>query len=380
MAFLNTPVQVQTTRELYNEIIAVYKGFTGVTTVPEKGIISGMAWAMASIFVTLFRLGNWAFRQIFIQTADAQWVEERGNELGIIKKPGQKAIMTASVTGATAASIPAGTLYQINDVVYQTTATATVTSGEATITIQATTAGAEFELSVSDELSLVQPVVGVPSTAIVASVVTEGLDSEDNDEYKTRVDTRIKKPPQGGAAFDYFLWATEVDGIIDVLVYETNSGDVDVYPIADGADEDKLPTAGQLESVEDEIETSGDSEFQDRRPLGASVNVEIASNIEISVVINGFGSDRPQAVKDSIESELTRYFDERRPSNPLTGKVGSIVEVNVAQVLTLVNTITIANGFSVGGVQLFNGPSEIFVRYFIPQGNLTTRGVVTYNA
>lgn len=380
MAFLNTPVQVQTTRELYNEIISVYKGFTGVTTVPEKGILSGMAWAMASIFVTLFRLANWSFRQIFIQTADAQWVEERGNELGIIKKPGQKAIMTASVTGATAANIPAGTLYQINDVVYQTTATATVTGGEATITIQATQPGAEFQLSVSDELALVQPVVGVPSTAIVASVVTEGLDPESDADYKTRVNTRIKKPPQGGAAFDYFLWATEVDGIVDVLVYETEAGDVIVYPIADGSDEDKFPTAGQLAAVEDEIETSGDSAFQDRRPLGASVNVEFVSNIQISVVINGFGADRPQSVKDAIEDELMRYFDERRPSNPLTGKVGSIVEVNVAEVLTLVNTITIANGFSVGGVQLFNGPQEIFVRYFIPQGNLTTIGVVTYNA
>lgn len=378
MALPNTPIEIPTTLGIQTFIIEYYKDSLGLDSVPEKSIVVTIAWALASIYVTLFMFATWCFNQIFIGTADPYWVEVRGNELGIYKKEGVKAIMEVESTGMTATQIDQGTLYTINDLVYTVTANAFPTNGNITFYVQAPESGEQFELSIGDELNLVQPIVGVPNVATVSFVNTNGVDPEDADTYAARVDFRIKNAPQGGSAADYYLWSTDVDGITDIYAYLTDIDDNEIYPIADGSGVNKIPTAAQITLVEESIEKSSDSDFQNRRPTTAKVFVKTVLNENYDIVILGYGTGRPPSLATNIEAELTKYFDKKRASNPSLNKIGDITIVNVNAIITIINTLTNVEGFSITGIVLTVNGGEISIERPIPQYNVASLGLVNY--
>lgn len=379
MAFPTTPQQTLTTKEIEDYIVNAYKSKVGVTTVPEKGIIRAMAGALAGIYVLLYRLGNWAFRQIFIQTADPEAVTARGEELGIFQGVGTVAVMRAQCSGVTASTIPAGTLYQINDNVYTTTDAATPVVGIATLTLQAPQAGEAFQLSPGDVLQIVRPSAGIPETATIVQVVTEGEDPESFEDYFNRVDARIKRPPQGGSAADYYLWATEVEGIVDCLVYNTQDF-VLVLPIAEGEGDERFTTESQRTAVTASIESSDSTGYNDRRPVTHNVFVAQVLAEDYNVTINGFGSGRPQTLIDNIESEIQKYFDSRRPLLAGLGFTGNINFVNRNDLTTIVNTLTNAEGFSISSVNVTVNGSSVAVSRALPQSTIANLTEIIFNA
>lgn len=378
MALPNTPIETPTTLEIQEFIVEYYKAARGITSLPDKSIVRILAGGIAAIYVTLFMFATWAFNQIFIGDADPFWVETRGRELGIDPKGGQNAIMTCLVTGATAAQIEQGTLYQYNDIAYTVNANATVVNGEATIFVEAPEIGEAFEISPGEEITLVKPIVGVPAIATVQEISTDGVSEESDDDYYQRVDTRIKLPPQGGAPGDYFLWTTEVEGISDCYVYQTEAGDVDVYPIAEGDGADRIPSPAQITEVEQSIETSGEFVYNDRRPVNDNVLVSLISNEDYDVEILGFGVGRPPSLEQDIEAELKKYFEARRASNPALGKTGNINLVNINAIVTIINTLTTAAGFSITGVIVTVNNTPISVEIPVPQYNIASLGNVIY--
>lgn len=384
MSLENTPIETPKTADIAKFIQNEYKSLTGVTTIPEGGTVWTLSWALAAIYILIYRFGTWAFNQIFFSRADSYYKKERGREYGLFQGTGLRAVLEGITGGGTpSALLPAGTLYQSvdNQGIYSVDSDAFVDpSGDLVAQVRANEVGADFTLSAGQQLTLVSPLAGIPTILFVTSVITDGEDPESDEAYFDRIDSRIKRPPQGGSPGDYFLWSTEVDGVIDVVLYEQVSGEIDVYPIVEGDNGiDRKPSASDIQRVEDSIESSGQFVYNDRRPIGADVNVDYIGLEEYRVEIEGFTSNGGTPTQEqAIYDEINNYLGGLRPTNPGLGKEGDTTEVNANIIFSIVNTITLAAGFTVDDVRTYFIPTSAPEEQVLPKRPLAPAKIVQF--
>jgi uncharacterized phage protein gp47/JayE len=366
MSLNNAPITTPTTEGIAEYIQNEYKSLTGVTSIPTGGIVWTWSWALAAIYILLYRFGTWSFNQIFFSSADAYYKKERGREYGIYQGVGLRATLLGLVTGGTPlAVIPRGTLYydKALDLLYTTVTDITINGAgdDVYIELQASEVGEKYNILTGTILELVSPLAGVPNIATISSRPIDGADPESDDDYFSRVDSRIKRAPQGGSPGDYYLWATEVDGIEDILLYLTNAGTVQVYPIAEGIlASDKQATTTEKDRVEESIRTSGEFVYNDRLPLSAELEVYNFGLENYRVEIIGWAANGgTPTLLDTVEDEIKAYMGTRRPANPQLGVTGEVVEVNNNIIFSIINTITLAqtSPFTVDNVQTYFIPS-----------------------
>lgn len=364
MSIENAPISAPTTADIAEFIQNEYKSLTGVISIPDKGVVWVWSWALASLYILLYRFGNWSFNQIFFSTADAYYKKARGREYGINQGAGLRSTVVVSFTGGTpGAVIPRGTLYKskATEKLFSTQVEYILSGGTVYVDIQANDSGVEGNLPLATVVELVSPLAGVPTVATVSSLAVEGEDPETDEDYFTRIDTRIKLAPQGGSPGDYFLWSTEVDGVEDILIYTLTSGEVEVYPITEGTlASDKIPSPSDIDRVVDSINTSNNFTYHDRRPIDADVTVKSFGLEGYRVEIDGWAANGgTPSLLTTIEDELRTYFGGLRPEIPQLGKTGAITEVNANMVFTIVNTITqaYATPFTVDDVRTYYIPS-----------------------
>lgn len=257
-------------------------------------------------------------------------------------------------TGDNGTVIIAGSvLVSTTGIEYSTDADATIASGTALAAVTALSSGKNTNLAAGEYLSLVTPVTGVTSTAIVdASGLTQGADQEDDTKLRTRLLARIQQPPHGGADYDYVNWALEVGGVTRVWVYpmELGLGTVTVRFVRDN-DASIIPDAGEVAAVYDYIEA--------RRPVTADLTVlapvAVPLNFTIAVTPN------TAAVKAAVEEELRDLL--LREAEP----AGTILLSHIRE------AISIAAGES---NYTMTSPNADVTN---PTGNMTTFGAITWS-
>lgn len=153
--------------------------------------------------------------QLFVLTADTNNLETQGNELGVTKTESQKATGSGYGTGTSGTNIPAGTELESNGgYTYVTDEDVTVSaSGTFSVDFTAEEAGSAYNDDSGITLSFISPISGVDSTITVSVAgIDGGTDEEDDEPYRSRVLTRKRRPPHGGAYFDYVNWVLEISG------------------------------------------------------------------------------------------------------------------------------------------------------------------------
>lgn len=164
------------------------------------------------IFAGLRALG-WLSRQIFIDSAEAPYLDRLGANYGMVRIAATAAAGSATFSGVSGTVIPSGTQVQSSDGTqfYETIAPGTISgggSGTVVIVLQASVAGSAGNQSASAPLQLAQAIAGVQPIAVVTSGgLTGGADLESDAGFRARVQARIQQPPQGGAAIDFWQWA-----------------------------------------------------------------------------------------------------------------------------------------------------------------------------
>ncbi|TCS35805.1 putative phage protein gp47/JayE [Paucimonas lemoignei] len=196
-----------------------------------------------------------------------QWAEV----WGVMQLPATAATGRVTLTGTNGSVIEADTLLQAADGrEYATQAEVTIAAGVALATVVAVVPGAAGNLPPATELSLVNPIAGVASTATVDGTgVTGGTDAEDMDSLYARYLQRVQNPAHGGSVADYITWAREVPGVTRVWVYGGLDGDatVQVYFVRDNDDVSIIPDAAAVAAVQAHINS------QEIKPVAASVGV-----------------------------------------------------------------------------------------------------------
>jgi uncharacterized phage protein gp47/JayE len=242
---------------------------------------------------------SWLARQILPDTADSDWLDRHASWWGVSRKPAAKATGTVTVTTTAGATIPAGSVLQragIGD--YVTTEEVTAVGTSTTLSVEAATAGAAGNLPAGARLTLISPIAGVQSTAVVVEI-SSGADVEGDDELRDRIRDRIRQPPHGGARHDYETWALEVAGVTRAWVYPSHLGlgTVGVTFVLDGRD-DIIPTAGEVAAVQAYID--------ERRPVTADVTViaPVADPLNLSIRLNPDST----AIRAAVEAELRDFL------------------------------------------------------------------------
>lgn len=194
-------------------------------------------------------------RQLFTETAETSYLERRGRLFNIERKAATYAVGVVQFAWEAVTDIPTGTLVQTSGgLQYQTTGSPD-SSGYAPV--QSVEAGAAYNLTAGEELTLVSSIAGVTG-ATVTTAIAGGTDAETDDSLRARILARTQNPPRTGTAEDYVAWALEVPGVTRAWCHprESGPGTVTVRIMAD--DTTGFPDAALLAAVQEYLESKAD--------------------------------------------------------------------------------------------------------------------------
>ena len=254
--------------------------------------------ALAGAAHGLYGYIEWLSRQLIYDTSDGAWLERWASIWGITRNAATFATGSITFTGANGALIPSGSVLAAYDgVLYATTADATIASGTAVASIVAVVAGLRGTRLSGQTFTLQSPVSGVTASA-TAGAMTGGVNIETDDSLRSRLLTRIRKPPQGGCSYDYLAWALAVPGVTRAWVYslELGPGTVTVRFMMDGSYIDGIPLSGDVATVAAAIAPL--------RPVTAAVTVVAPVAVPLNFTITGL-SPSTAAVQSAVTQELT---------------------------------------------------------------------------
>lgn len=176
-------------------------------------------------------------------TAETEWLDRWANIWLGGRKAATYATGTITVTGIQGTLVPAGTEIASTDaVLYQTTEAAFVGQGVTPVPVIALTPGSVGNRDIGAPLTLRTAVSGVNAQA-VALTITGGADQESDDDLRTRVLLRIRRPPMGGDADDYVQWALSVPGVTRAWC-EPNSMGIGTVTVRFMCDDLRVNTGG----------------------------------------------------------------------------------------------------------------------------------------
>jgi len=208
------------------------------------------------------------------------------------------------LTGTPGSVVPAGTfLVRTDGIQFVTLEAVSVGISGVAVSVRAELPGASSNTAAGVALSLLQPVTGVRSSALVVSPgIDGGVEQESIEALRARVINRIQKPPQGGSKDDYETWALEVPGVTRAWVYplQMGPGTVTVIVADDSAVTAPIPSAATVAAAQAYI--SDDS----RKPVTAEVFVVAPTVLTVNVSIQL--SPNTLATQSAVLAELKDLF------------------------------------------------------------------------
>jgi uncharacterized phage protein gp47/JayE len=189
-------------------------GFDAALSTTVAGVISDMLgggiWAG-------FRGLGWLSRQMFIDSAEAGYLDRRLSPYGLARLQGTVAAGNVIFSGTNGIVIPQNTPLvppgaltdsNGNALQFTTQASGTISSGTVTLAVAASGPGTAGNLPAASPLTLVNAIAGVlPQAVLDGSGTNGGTNSESDASFRTRGLARIQSPPQGGAGSDFWAWA-----------------------------------------------------------------------------------------------------------------------------------------------------------------------------
>lgn len=253
---------------------------------------------------------DWQARQLFADTADSAELRRLAAIWGLPPKAAVPAGGNVTFTGSDGSAVLAGALLTRSDgVQYATAALATIAGGTATVAVAAVLGGVNGDLGAGAGLTLLNPVAGVVSDALVAAGgFTGGADAEGDDDLRVRLLLRIQLGPPNGKAGDYAQWALAVAGTTrawDWPLY-TGLGTVGISFVQDNAAMDAtiIPNGAAVIAMQAYIDA--------RRPAPAAVTVFAPVPDALNLTIHL--SPNTAAVQAAVAAELRDLL--RRETQP----------------------------------------------------------------
>ncbi|WAP69033.1 baseplate J/gp47 family protein [Jiella pelagia] len=272
----------------------------------KRGFLYVISRVVAGAAHQLYGNLEWASRQLFPDTADAENLERWASIWGIQRNAATYASGSAQFSGTNGVTVASGTILQRGDgVQYVTTVDATIASGTSSIPVTAVVAGSAGNVGAGTSLSLVEAQSGVGNT-IAAGEISGGADTESDAALRGRLLERIKQAPHGGSQADYESWAKANAAVTRAWVYPSylGVGSVGVAIVSDDRDGGPLPDTETVDAVQTYIEA--------RRPVTADVTVFAPTESPINLQVHV--APDTEFVRAAVIAELEDLI--RRDSKP----------------------------------------------------------------
>lgn len=262
----------------------------------QRTVAGVIGTVFAGISHVLHGYISWIARQLFIWSAEDDYLLRHASSWGIKRKAASAAGGYVRFIGNADAVVPAGTILTRPDgALFVTTE-----DGLERVSVVAQSTGADSNTAAGVTLTLVSPIDGVQSAATVTEEgLTGGTNIEEIESVRDRTLERMQAPPMGGRRSDYVQWAKEVAGVTRawVLPYWQGLGTVGVTFVRDN-DEDFIPDAQEVQAVADHIEIY--------RPITAKVYVFAPAAVSVNITL--MISPDTEAVRDAVLEELAAFF------------------------------------------------------------------------
>jgi len=273
----------------------------------RRSVVGILAHVYAATVHSLYGYLDTIARQAHPLTAEGPFLDRWGSLWKITRKPAGVAGGVVTFNGADGSVILSGTILQRADgVEYQTTQNATITAGFTNVSVSAIEGGTKSNAQAGSRLSLISPIAGVQTVAVIDSNgLVNGSDIENDTDLRARLIARIQTPPQGGTVEDYRQWALSVPGVTRAFVFENylGGGTVGVSFVTDNA-ASMIPDDLKVAEVRAVVEMN--------RPLMVDVSVFAPINVVVNFSIRLFPNQ--PVVQQAVRNELLDLF--RRESQP----------------------------------------------------------------
>jgi uncharacterized phage protein gp47/JayE len=308
--------EIPTTSEIYDRIISDIESKIGQSTpLLFKAFNRVLAVALAGVFTILYKYGQWALKQIFTITQDADSLELKGDQYDIPRKAATSNVSTATLTGIDGVIIPAGQQFRgnSNGLLYSVDSSLEISGGTVSGNFNCLTSGTSGNLINGSTLTILQPIAGLDNQATVTATATEAEDQESIEDYRARISDREKLPPQGGSLVDYIVWAREVAGITRAFAWGHREvpaipeGYVSVYPISDNDPGGRIPSGAKLTEVLNYIDDPA------RAPMQVAViNVPAMTEKTIDIDVTALDPNTAE-IRNKFAENVAEYLLEREP-------------------------------------------------------------------
>jgi uncharacterized phage protein gp47/JayE len=295
----HVPFDRPTLSELITRVRADFRGRLGIGgSLLRRAMANVLAPVWAGAVHELHGHLKWASEQLLADKSEREYMLREAAMYGITPIPATFATGAVTATGTNGSVIAEDTFLVRDDGArYRVTADATISSGTATVSIEAEDAGALGNLEDGETLAPESPIAGVSSTmTVTVDGIDGGFDEESTEGTRARLILRKREPPQGGGDQDYQAWALAVAGVTRVWVYrhEDGLGTVTVRFVMDG-EVDIFPDAGAVSDVQNALDS--------QRPITAEVTAAAPDSLELDFTIEIVPDT--VAVRDAVEAELT---------------------------------------------------------------------------
>ena len=278
------------------------------------------ASSVASVAEGIYQHQGWIVRQIFPDTADAEYLYLHARTRGLTKKAANSATGPASFTGEPGSVAAAGLVFKRDNISWTTTQDMTIASdGKATVTAVSSLTGTAGNSVTTTTATLTTTPDGFDS-AVSVGVMTGGTDEESDAELLARLLEIIRRPPAGGNKYDYRRWAMEVAGVTAAYVYPLRRGlgTVDVVITSAGA----LPSQAVIDRTQAHID--------DIRPVTAKNTLVLMPTIHtfhvlVKVSLEGINlADAKTAITTVLQDDDSR----REPGMPfIRSQAGTLISL-----------------------------------------------------
>ncbi len=323
---------IPTLVELNTAISNDFKSRLNITSTFLKTVLNAFTVVLSAQFKLAYLYLSDIQNNIFPDTADLEVNGGTLERIGRIylnrnPRPATVGVFEIELTGVAGSFVRTGLTFKSNEdskspgQLFITDTDYTLTGTSDIIEVRSLGAGTDFDLDVTDELTITEPVIGVEQTVTVVTVVTQPLASESIEIYRQAILDAIQLEPQGGAKTDYRLWSSDAQGVRKVYPYVKNgeAGTVQIYvesSLADSTDGLGTPTAPMLAEVEAVIEFDPDVtkplNERGRRPIQAVLEVLPIVLIPVDVEIMGLVDDSA-SVRTAIENNMSTFLYDVRP-------------------------------------------------------------------
>lgn len=389
---LTTP----TTSQLRDTILAQIESSLS-QTVPllPKAALRVLAAIFAGVAIILYRYAGFIFLQLFVKYASFEATTVNGKTIRPLvdwgeligegpPDDGTQAQLVIAVTVVTqSGQINAGTLYTgQNGVTYSVVSSVLLNAASVSVTIRAVDDpnrgegyGTIGNLANGSKVSLAVTLANVAREATVTSTAVEGAEPELEETYRQRVIQRFQRRPQGGAYADYWTWARDASGVVNVYPYASATpGVVEVY-IESNVAPDGLAGAQLLADALALINLDLDGEAL-RKPVTAGAVTRSITRSALDIEVDGLEAPDPAATMTAISEGVDEWLRGREPFIEGLSVLPRKDRITQPEVAGVVAGIAAANGATYTSLTLKKA-GIILTAYTLSHGEKAKLGTAT---